>query len=118
MDISEIMFFNIVIVTVTYLFLLAIIMMNHRDYLGVFDAGCKLFGPGYSGLEYDYRGLLRLYQFTGNTDKAYEYSLVLHDWNRIRDHTNSEEKCPLELTMNESVTDVVHRFFAAMATDS
>ena len=24
--------------------------------------GLKLFGPGYSGLEYDYRGLLRIYQ--------------------------------------------------------
>ncbi|KAK2193494.1 hypothetical protein NP493_12g07051 [Ridgeia piscesae] len=80
--------------------------------------GRKLFGLGYSGLEYDYRGLLRLYQFTGNTDKAYEYSLVLHEWNRIRDHTNSEEKCPLELTTDESVTDVVQRFFAVMSADS
>ena len=81
-------------------------------------AGRKLFGLGYSGLEYDYRGLLRLYQFTGNTDKAYEYSLVLHEWNHIRDHTNSEEKCPLELTTDESVTDVVQRFFAVMSADS
>ena len=24
--------------------------------------GVKLFGPGYSGLEYDYRGLIRIYQ--------------------------------------------------------
>ena len=30
-----------------------------------FFPGCKLFGEGFSGLEYDYRGLINLYSITG-----------------------------------------------------
>ena len=35
-------------------------------------SGRKLFGPGYSGLEYDYRGLLRLYNNKGENQKVKE----------------------------------------------
>ena len=33
-------------------------------------SGRKLFGPGYSGLEYDYRGLLRLYHNITDQEKV------------------------------------------------
>lgn len=48
-------------------------------------AGKKLFGEGYSGLEYDYRGLIKLYNSVGNYEKVFEYHNVLSNWNRLRD---------------------------------
>ena len=80
-------------------------------------AGRKLFGPGYSGLEYDYRGLLRLYNNIGNNQKAVEYSIVLHDWGEIRDANKAEEKKPLDFEEFEGTDDIIHRFFE-MGPDS
>uniref|UniRef100_A0A8C6L163 Amyloid beta precursor protein (cytoplasmic tail) binding protein 2 n=1 Tax=Nothobranchius furzeri TaxID=105023 RepID=A0A8C6L163_NOTFU len=51
----------------------------------LFAAGKKLFGEGYSGLEYDYRGLIKLYNSVGNYEKVFEYHNVLTNWNRLRD---------------------------------
>lgn len=48
-------------------------------------AGKKLFGEGYSGLEYDYRGLIKLYNSVGNFEKVFEYHNILANWNRLRD---------------------------------
>uniref|UniRef100_A0A673KWK7 Amyloid protein-binding protein 2-like n=1 Tax=Sinocyclocheilus rhinocerous TaxID=307959 RepID=A0A673KWK7_9TELE len=45
----------------------------------------KLFGEGYSGLEYDYRGLIKLYNSVGNYEKVFEYHNILSNWNRLRD---------------------------------
>ena len=39
--------------------------------------GKKLFGDGYSGLEYDYRGLLRLYHSMRNYEGALEYQVSM-----------------------------------------
>ena len=47
--------------------------------------GKKLFGEGYSGLEYDYRGLIKLYNSVGNYEKVFEYHNILSNWNRLRD---------------------------------
>jgi len=46
--------------------------------------GVKLFGPGYSGLEYDYRGLIRIYQELEDMDKFYEYQMKLSTWRNLR----------------------------------
>uniref|UniRef100_A0A3P8UVM8 Amyloid protein-binding protein 2 n=1 Tax=Cynoglossus semilaevis TaxID=244447 RepID=A0A3P8UVM8_CYNSE len=56
-----------------------------RLYLRSIAIGKKLFGEGYSGLEYDYRGLIKLYNSVGNYDKVFEYHNVLSNWNRLRD---------------------------------
>ena len=74
-------------------------------------SGRKLFGAGYSGLEYDYRGLLRLYHSLGNNQKALEYGLVLHEWNQIRDRNNAEEIKPLELEPVVDTNDIIEQFF-------
>ena len=42
--------------------------------------GKKLFGDGYSGLEYDYRGLLRLYHSMRNYQGALEYQVQRVGW--------------------------------------
>ena len=73
--------------------------------------GLKLFGQGYSGLEYDYRGLLRLYQSTGNVQKALEYGAILHQWNQMRDHSNAEECKPLDFSLLENCEQVVEKFY-------
>jgi hypothetical protein len=75
--------------------------------------GRKLFGDGYSGLEYDYRGLLRLYQNKGNTQKAAEYSAILHEWNLLRDRNHVEYDVPLQFTVDSRHYElVVSQFFS------
>ena len=78
------------------------------------SAGKKLFGPGYSGLEYDYRGLIRLYSNTENMDKMYQYYDVLSHWNEIREGNQNPENI-LEYLANyksELTTEqVVQKFF-------
>ena len=54
-------------------------------YLRSIAIGEKLFGPAYSGLEYDYRGLIRVYQETQNWDKFLEYRIKLSGWKDMRD---------------------------------
>jgi len=75
--------------------------------------GRKLFGDAYSGLEYDYRGLLRLYNAQGSTHKAAEYSSILHDWTVLRDqlHADYDAPAPLQFVSEHSaLDDVVARF--------
>merc|ERR1712223_1304442 len=54
-------------------------------YLRSIAIGEKLFGPAYSGLEYDYRGLIRGYQETQNWDKFLQYRIKLSSWKDLRD---------------------------------
>lgn len=59
----------------------------------------KLFGENYSGLEYDYRGLLRVYTMLGDREKALMYREILHNWKELRDQRAQKEKelCPLNI---------------------
>ena len=52
-------------------------------------------------MEYDYRGLLRLYHNTGAHDLALHFSNVLQDWNNLRDQTNATEVKPLDFDVND-----------------
>ena len=89
----------------------------------VLVVGRKLFGDGYSGLEYDYRGLLRLYNAQGNSEKAAQYLTVLHEWNVLRDllmHVVVDYDAPLQFVVrqqdhDDSLDDVVKRFLSAAA---
>lgn len=56
-------------------------------YLKSIRIGCNLFGDCYSGLEYDYRGLISLYANTGNYAEMARYHLVLADWQELRKNT-------------------------------
>ncbi|CAB1348319.1 unnamed protein product [Coregonus sp. 'balchen'] len=60
-------------------------LLGQEDYEVALSVGKKLFGEGYSGLEYDYRGLIKLYNSVGNYEKVFEYHNVLSNWNRLRD---------------------------------
>ena len=70
-------------------------------------SGKKLFGEGYSGLEYDYRGLLRLYRQVGNQAMADRYAGILQQWNGIRHRNNAIQVKPLEFELKTSLKDVV-----------
>ena len=54
-------------------------------YLRSITIGIQLFGVGYSGLEYDYRGLCRVYSCMQNEEKLHYYMNKLHDWKHLRD---------------------------------
>lgn len=57
-------------------------------YLRSIKIGIALFGEAYSGLEYDYRGLLRVYLNLQNQDKTMEYMSIIHRWKHLRDDLN------------------------------
>jgi hypothetical protein len=63
-------------------------------------------------LEYDYRGLLRLYHNVGNIQKAIEYGTILEEWNQIRDRSNAEESKPLDFSSLENCEHVVDKFYS------
>jgi len=59
-------------------------------YLRSIRIGRKLFGPSYSGLEYDYRGLIQVYQQMANWEKLLEFSNTLEEWKVLRDERDAE----------------------------
>ena len=74
-------------------------------------SGKKLFGEGYSGLEYDYRGLIKLYNSVGNYEKVFEYHNVLSNWNRLRDRQYSVTDALEDVnTSPQSTEEVVQSF--------
>ena len=77
-------------------------------------SGKKLFGEGYSGLEYDYRGLIKLYNSIGNYEKVFEYHNVLSNWNRLRDRQYSVTDALEDVnTSPQSTEEVVQSFLIA-----
>lgn len=62
-----------------------------RDlYLRSIEIALKMFGESFTGLEYDYRGLLRVYRELGNPDEANVYRLKLMDWEYARSRSLAE----------------------------
>ena len=60
-------------------------------YLRSIKIGRKLFGPSYSGLEYDYRGLIQVYHLTRNYEKFLEYQAILDQWRISREAKAAEQ---------------------------
>ncbi|XP_054163072.1 amyloid protein-binding protein 2-like [Oppia nitens] len=54
-------------------------------YLRSIEIGVKLFGHGYSGLEYDYRGLCRVYSKLQNGGELHKYMRLLNQWRDLRE---------------------------------
>ena len=75
--------------------------------------GTKLFGDGYSGLEYDYRGLLRLYRTTDQRNMADLYSSILQNWNTIRDTNENKEIKPLDFDIDQSLQNLIWEYSKA-----
>uniref|UniRef100_A0A131XIK6 Putative kinesin light chain n=1 Tax=Hyalomma excavatum TaxID=257692 RepID=A0A131XIK6_9ACAR len=59
-------------------------------YLRSIAIGTKLFGEAYSGLEYDYRGLLRVSMEMNKTNQVLRYTRVLEEWRQLRQRSLRE----------------------------
>lgn len=59
-------------------------------YLRSIAIGTKLFGEAYSGLEYDYRGLLRVSMEMNKTSQVLRYTRVLEEWRQLRQRSIRE----------------------------
>uniref|UniRef100_A0A4W4HSD9 Amyloid beta precursor protein (cytoplasmic tail) binding protein 2 n=1 Tax=Electrophorus electricus TaxID=8005 RepID=A0A4W4HSD9_ELEEL len=82
-----------------------------RLYLRSIAIGKKLFGEGYSGLEYDYRGLIKLYNSVGNYEKVFEYHNILSNWNRLRDRQFAVADALEDVSTSPQATDEVVQAF-------
>ncbi|XP_066937070.1 amyloid protein-binding protein 2 isoform X1 [Macrobrachium rosenbergii] len=80
-------------------------------YLRSIAIGKKLFGEAYSGLEYDYRGLLRVYSIQANMEKCFKYQGILAYWKLLRDEAQETQTSPfVELSEPLRVLDTVNQF--------
>lgn len=62
--------------------------MNSLNRLISHLTGLQLFGKTYSGLEYDYRGLLHIYEQINDNENYIKFSDILDEWRNMR----SDEK--------------------------
>jgi len=75
--------------------------------------GLKLFGKSYSGLEYDYRGLLHVYNKLDQFDKILEYTETLNHWKELRDKHAQSEDSPIDIQKHpQPITNIIHMFFS------
>lgn len=72
----------------------------------------KLFGKSYSGLEYDYHGLLYVYMKLNEYEKVLEYENILNNWKMLRDkHVESEEPPIDPKGRPQPIRNVIKTFF-------
>lgn len=91
-------------------------MHRYRDaeklYFRSMDISYKLFGPSYSGLEYDYRGLMHLYMKLDELDKVYEYTNALAQWKELRNKHVESEDPPIDLhSRPRPIEEITTTFF-------
>lgn len=81
-------------------------------YLRSISIGRKLFGDGYSGLEYDYRGLIYLYRNIGNYEAMLNYNQILDSWQELRKNIHSSELSMKKTKTSLQATEkVIQEFF-------
>jgi hypothetical protein len=74
-------------------------------------AGHKLFGPGYSGLEYDYRGLLHVYNELEDAQKVANYHDMIRKWRALREAQNqSDSPVLMNLEPVKPIDDILAAF--------
>ncbi|XP_005094954.1 amyloid protein-binding protein 2 [Aplysia californica] len=78
-------------------------------YLRSVKIGRQLFGEGYSGLEYDYRGLVRLYTQKRDFAQADHYRDIINQWSILRDTHNAREFNPLEYEITMTIPELVEQ---------
>ncbi|GFT28365.1 amyloid protein-binding protein 2 [Nephila pilipes] len=80
------------------------------------EIGLKQFGKGYSGLEYDYRGLLSVYSTLGDADNVMKLHSDLQDWKLLRDQTldKASKTSPLKIDLELVSPDKIYECFALL----
>ncbi|XP_022120851.1 amyloid protein-binding protein 2 [Pieris rapae] len=61
-------------------------------YLRSINISLKLFGERYSGLEYDYRGLVHVFTQLKRHDRAHHYNGLLQHWHDLREQSKAEQQ--------------------------
>ncbi|XP_058444931.1 amyloid protein-binding protein 2-like [Malaya genurostris] len=91
-------------------------MQKHQEaeelYLKSIEISLRLFGEAYSGLEYDYRGLIHIYEITGAQARYDLYSNILEEWRILReDNQVNKNNFPAEITEDTTMEEVTRKFF-------
>lgn len=58
--------------------------MNEFKWIHFYVIDLKLFSESYSGLEYDYRGLIHVYEHLNNTEQYLKFNHKLQMWSNLR----------------------------------
>lgn len=76
-------------------------------------SGLKLFGKSYSGLEYDYRGLLNVYTKLDEYEKVLEYTYTFNNWRELRDHHAQCDDPPIDLKQRpQPIRELIQAVFS------
>lgn len=70
---------------------------HHASFVGL-----RLFGQTYSGLEYDYRGLLHVYEKTNDNENYIKFCDILDEWRLMRSDEKRVRRT-LHLTVNTCI---------------
>lgn len=87
-------------------------MKRHQDaeklYKRSIDISLKLFGMFYSGLEYDYRGLIHVYTELNDINNMLHYTHVMREWKHLRQGHESTDIFPETV---KPLNKVISEFF-------
>lgn len=92
-------------------------MQKHQEaeelYLKSIEISLRLFGESYSGLEYDYRGLIHIYEITGDQTRYDQYSHILDEWRLLREENQAVRNTypAAEITEDTTMEEVTRKFF-------
>lgn len=79
-------------------------------YLKSIEISLRLFGQTYSGLEYDYRGLLHVYEQLNDNDNYIKFCDILDEW-RLNRLDEKRKPTYIELSGDATIEDVTQKFF-------
>lgn len=80
-------------------------------YLRSISISLKLFGERYSGLEYDYRGLVHVFTQLKRHDRANHYNRLLQMWQVLREQSKAEQQPALGDEQIIPLSDLHAKFF-------
>ncbi|XP_039753580.1 amyloid protein-binding protein 2 [Pararge aegeria] len=80
-------------------------------YLRSISISLKLFGERYSGLEYDYRGLVHVFTQLKRHDRALHYNSLLQHWHDLREQSKAEQQPALGDERIMPLKELQARFF-------
>ncbi|KAG7308364.1 hypothetical protein JYU34_005562 [Plutella xylostella] len=75
----------------------------------------KLFGERYSGLEYDYRGLVHVFTSLKRHDRAEFYNRLLHHWHELREQSKAEQQPSIGDEQVPPLDELKAQFFSPTA---
>ncbi|KAK9512847.1 hypothetical protein O3M35_001174 [Rhynocoris fuscipes] len=81
-------------------------------YFRSINISLKLFSDTYSGLEYDYRGLVHVYDSLEEFDNKEDYLDIIARWKRLREEQELKDTAPLSLPKAPSSLQEIQEMFS------